>query len=946
MRAAYVFATVSALILGVLGGAAPAPASAMPTDWPRTVAVSEGGRNASDQNVAIADDGSMIAVWSSFDGSTKTIQSSISRDEGVSWTPPTNISVPGIDTFRSQVVISPKDGRVMAVWGTWDGFYNRLQVATSTDGGATWGVPVDLPTGDADDPRVAVTDEGTFVVSWTRIVAPDGYQVQISTSNDGGASWAAPVSLSMAGKPAYDAQIAVTATGSISAVWARNNGFRPIIQSSTSHDDGATWTAPVDISEPSVYAVVPMLAAHGGETMTAVWQGNDGSASFVQASTSRDAGATWSDPAVLSEDGRDSFNPQLAAAGNGNVAVVWSGRSTGRDIISSSVRDAGSGTWSAASGVSGTGRNASYPRIAGTGDGKLTVAWFDGTGFETGTIRAAASLDAGAAWSMPFDLGASGKMAEYPSVAISHSGRVVTAWKADEGGHEILRAATFASEVSQVTLRTAWVSAAAGDRSTISLNNREVGNSRASGANGPDLGSTVTHAVPVGSVVTISQRLSDSNAAKYSASVSCDHGGAVADGGTFTVTSADVLCTFTNTLIPGVFVTGTPVVSQGLPSVGESLTVAVGDWSPQPSSFTYQWLRDGAKISGATQSSYTVRAADLGSELSVVVTGAAERYTPASVTSAPTAAVSNGAVSTTRLSGSDRYATAVSISRQFESASRVYLATGEGYADALGAGPVAARFGAPLLLTRSGSLPPSVKTELERLRPQRVVIVGGTGAVSAAVERAIKALPFKPTVQRIAGADRYETSRNLAKATWAASELGTAYLATGSDFPDALSASPAAAHFDGPVVLVRGTSPAMDAGTLSLLRSLGVDSVEIAGGAGAVSAGIERELRTILGAQNVARNGGGDRYATSVTVNEKAFESAEVVYLATGSGYADALAGAALAGKNDAPLYISRRDCIPREVTAAIRALGSTRVVLLGGDGVLSSGVAKLKTCG
>ena len=93
------------------------------------------------------------------------------------------------------------------------------------------------------------------------------------------------------------------------------------------------------------------------------------------------------------------------------------------------------------------------------------------------------------------------------------------------------------------------------------------------------------------------------------------------------------------------------------------------------------------------------------------------------------------------VSGSDRYETAVKASQQtFGHASIAFVATGEKFPDALAVGPVAIGAGGPVLLVRTTSLPSNVADKLVRLDPDRVVILGGTAAVSAAVEEAIDAL--------------------------------------------------------------------------------------------------------------------------------------------------------------------------------------------------------------
>ena len=84
----------------------------------------------------------------------------------------------------------------------------------------------------------------------------------------------------------------------------------------------------------------------------------------------------------------------------------------------------------------------------------------------------------------------------------------------------------------------------------------------------------------------------------------------------------------------------------------------------------------------------------------------------------------------TRLAGGDRYATSVEISKSlWSSASSVYIATGAFFPDGLAAAALASRDGAPLLLVKGGIVPDVILNELRRLKPQRIVIIGGPAAV-------------------------------------------------------------------------------------------------------------------------------------------------------------------------------------------------------------------------
>jgi serine protease len=97
----------------------------------------------------------------------------------------------------------------------------------------------------------------------------------------------------------------------------------------------------------------------------------------------------------------------------------------------------------------------------------------------------------------------------------------------------------------------------------------------------------------------------------------------------------------------------------------------------------------------------------------------------------------------TRIGGADRYAGAANLSAAnfpADGPATVYVVTGLNYPDGLSAGPVAARARVPILLVATDSLPTTVATELRRLNPSQVIIVGGTASVSSAVQNAIAAL--------------------------------------------------------------------------------------------------------------------------------------------------------------------------------------------------------------
>ncbi|QJU54684.1 cell wall-binding repeat-containing protein [Herbiconiux sp. KACC 21604] len=297
-----------------------------------------------------------------------------------------------------------------------------------------------------------------------------------------------------------------------------------------------------------------------------------------------------------------------------------------------------------------------------------------------------------------------------------------------------------------------------------------------------------------------------------------------------------------------------------------------------------------------------------------------------------------------RIAGADRYEQSALVSaRAFPGAELVYLASGEKFADALGASSIAAIHRAPLLLVQSNRVPPSVAAELARLSPASVVLVGGTASVDDDVLVEVSRAAVGATVSRIDGADRYEVSRRLLTDDLAGvPDAMRLTLASGRDFPDALSSASAAARQRAPVVLVDGLAP-LSPPERALVDDPRLTSLTIAGGTASVSATVEAALHSP--GRTVTRLAGDDRYETSVAVNRAAYPAARTVFLASGSGFADALSGGPLAAASAAPLYVVRPDCVPRTVLDELTRLSPSTIILLGGTVTLTPAVASLTPC-
>ncbi len=191
-----------------------------------------------------------------------------------------------------------------------------------------------------------------------------------------------------------------------------------------------------------------------------------------------------------------------------------------------------------------------------------------------------------------------------------------------------------------------------------------------------------------------------------------------------------------------------------------------------------------------------------------------------------------------RVAGRERFATAAELAVDAfpDGAPVAYVATGQEFADALAGVPAAVAEGGPVLLTAEGHVPEATRQALTQLAPERIVVLGGTEAVSTSAGVELAGLAGPGGAQRLAGTDRFATAAHVADAVFDP-QPPTAHLATGTDFPDALAGGPAAAAVNSPLLLVtRQTLPAATADELQRLRPQANVTL---GGSEVVSAAVE-----------------------------------------------------------------------------------------------------------
>ena len=183
-----------------------------------------------------------------------------------------------------------------------------------------------------------------------------------------------------------------------------------------------------------------------------------------------------------------------------------------------------------------------------------------------------------------------------------------------------------------------------------------------------------------------------------------------------------------------------------------------------------------------------------------------------------------------RLAGATRYETNLEILKEAGVAGQdILVCTGKEYADGLSVSAV----NKPVLLVKD-NLNNAQKKFLSGLSGNKIYVIGGTNAVSAKTENALKAYG---TVTRIGGATRYDTSVNVAKAFFP--NASSAVLAYGKNFPDGLSGGALAYSMNAPLILTANDKQPQAKGYAT---TAGIKSGVVLGGPTLISDSVVKEI--------------------------------------------------------------------------------------------------------
>jgi putative cell wall-binding protein len=298
-----------------------------------------------------------------------------------------------------------------------------------------------------------------------------------------------------------------------------------------------------------------------------------------------------------------------------------------------------------------------------------------------------------------------------------------------------------------------------------------------------------------------------------------------------------------------------------------------------------------------------------------------------------------------RLQGKDRYEVSSNISKELSSiggstSRTVIIARGDVFADALSGGPLAHSEDAPILLTTTKALPETVKEQIKQLKPERAIILGGTGSISTDVETELKGLGVT-TIDRIGGKDRFDVAASVGERVSDNMGSDTAIIASGEVFPDALSASSLAGPAGMPILLVK-SGEMSDSIQAFIKNHPEIENFIVVGGPATVKDTVISKIKSLHSGAKVERISGKDRYEVSINVAKYGIDyygmDLSTVAVARGDLFPDALSGAPLSAYMTAPILLTTTNHLEPNVEAFLSSHSeeTKNIYVFGGPGSVS----------
>ena len=329
-----------------------------------SINVSETNTLSFNQQIAMSGDNAVI-TWTErfFGGPDDEIFAALNKDGGDTFATPINVSETEASSFGSQIAMSGDN--VVIIWGEdFPGSNSEIFVAMSSDGGSTFETPINVSNtnGFSGTPQVA-TYYDNVVITWREVLPGDQFETFVAMSSDGGSTFGNPINVSNTTTSSQRPQIAMSGDNVVITWREILPESNSEILAAMSFDGGSTFGNPINVSNTDTVSRNQQVVMYG-DNVVITWQDDIPGNDEIFAVTSFDGGSTFGNPINVSNTDTSSSFPQIAMFDD-IVVITWMDDVSGFnfEIFSAASTDGGS-TFETAFNVSNTDVDSTFPQVS------------------------------------------------------------------------------------------------------------------------------------------------------------------------------------------------------------------------------------------------------------------------------------------------------------------------------------------------------------------------------------------------------------------------------------------------------------------------------------------------------------------------------------------------------------------------------------------------------
>ncbi|MGD1838198.1 MAG: sialidase family protein, partial [Nitrososphaeraceae archaeon] len=265
----------------------------------------------------------VVITWNEapFEGSFAEIFAAMSMDKGSTFGTPINVSNTIPFSFNPEIAMSGDN--VVITWRELTSGGSEIFASMSMDGGTTFEIPINVSNTvtPSSPPKIAMSGDNVVII-WVEVFPGNHQEIFAAMSSDGGSTFGPPINVSNTDTNSNFQQIAMSGDNVVITWTEVLPGSNSETFAAMSSDGGSTFGPPINVSNTDGFSGTPQVAMYYDNVVITWREILPGDKFETFAAMSSDGGSTFGTPINVSNTDTSSQRPQIAMSGD-NVVIIW-----------------------------------------------------------------------------------------------------------------------------------------------------------------------------------------------------------------------------------------------------------------------------------------------------------------------------------------------------------------------------------------------------------------------------------------------------------------------------------------------------------------------------------------------------------------------------------------------------------------------------------------------